>query len=46
MYVIGMNHGRRIETIADALLKRGYPARVAEKVIGANFIRVLGEIWP
>ena len=24
MYVIGMNHNRRIETIADALLKRGY----------------------
>jgi membrane dipeptidase len=45
MYVIGMNHSRRMETIADALLKRGYPARVAEKVMGANFVRVLGEIW-
>jgi membrane dipeptidase len=31
--------------IADALMKRGYPARVAEKVLGANFVRVFGEIW-
>jgi membrane dipeptidase len=45
MYVIGLNHNRRPETIADALLKRGYPARVAEKVIGGNFVRVLTEIW-
>lgn len=45
MYVIGMNHNRRIETICDALLKRGYPARVAEKVIGKNFVDALTRIW-
>ncbi|HWA02269.1 MAG TPA: membrane dipeptidase [Rhizomicrobium sp.] len=45
MYVIGLNTPRRIEVIADALLKRGYPARVAEKVIGANFVGALGRIW-
>ena len=45
MYVIGLNHNRRPETICDALLKRGYSERVAEKVIGANFIRVLTETW-
>jgi membrane dipeptidase len=44
-YVIGLNIPRRIEVIADQLLKRGYSARVAEKVIGGNFVRVLGEIW-
>ena len=44
-YVVGLNMPRRIEVITDQLLKRGYPARVAEKVIGANFARVLGEIW-
>lgn len=44
-YVIGLNIPRRIEVIADQLLKRGYSAHVAEKVIGANFVRVLGEIW-
>jgi membrane dipeptidase len=45
MYVTGLNTARRCEVIADALLKRGYPARVAEKVIGANFVAALGRIW-
>ena len=45
MYVIGLNTPRRSEVIADALLKRGYPARVAEKVLGANFINALQRIW-
>ena len=44
-YVIGLNIPRRIEVIADQLLKRGYPARLTEKVVGENFVRVLGEIW-
>jgi len=45
MYVIGLNTPRRSEVIADALLKRGYSARVAEKVLGANFVGALGRIW-
>jgi membrane dipeptidase len=44
-YVVGLNIPRRIEVIADQLLKRGYSNRTAEKVIGANFARVLDEIW-
>lgn len=44
-YVVGLNTPRRIEIIADELLKRGYPAGVAEKVIGANFARVFADIW-
>ena len=44
-YVIGLNIPRRVEVIADQLLKRGYSERVAEKVIGGNFVRVFGEIW-
>jgi membrane dipeptidase len=44
-YVIGLNTPRRSEIIADALLKRGYPARVAEKVIGLNFVGAFGRIW-
>ena len=44
-YVEGLNRADRSLLIADALLKRGYPARVAEKVLGANFVRVFGEIW-
>jgi membrane dipeptidase len=45
MYVEGLNTPRRIEIIADALLKRGYPARVADKVMGANFLAALAGIW-
>jgi membrane dipeptidase len=45
-YVIGLNVPNRCEFIADALLQRHYPARVAEKVLGANFVRAFGEIWP
>ena len=45
MYVEGMNTPRRSEVVADALLKRGYPARVAEKVLGGNFVGALGRIW-
>ncbi len=44
-YVVGLNAPRRIEAITDQLLKRGYSERVAEKVIGGNFVRVFGEIW-
>ncbi len=45
MYVIGLNTPRRGEIIADALLKRGYSQRVAEKVLGANFVAALTRIW-
>jgi membrane dipeptidase len=45
LYVIGLNGPRREEVIADALLKRKYPARVAEKVLGSNFTGALGRIW-
>ncbi len=37
MYVIGMNTPRRSEVIADALLKRGYSARVAGESAGRQF---------
>lgn len=45
LYVLGLNTPRRSEVIADALLKRGYKVRVAEKVLGLNFIDALGRIW-
>jgi len=44
-YVLGLNEPRRMEIIADRLLKRGYPEAVTEKVLGANFARVLTQIW-
>lgn len=45
VYVVGMNTPRRIEVITDQLLRRGYPPRVAEKVIGTNFARAFRETW-
>lgn len=41
----GLNRPDRALVIADALMRRGYPARTVEKVLGANFIRALAEIW-
>jgi membrane dipeptidase len=34
-----------MELIADALLTRGHKSGVVEKIMGANFKRVFGEIW-
>jgi membrane dipeptidase len=45
LYVEGLNIPRRSEVIADALLKHGYSERVAEKVLGSNFINALTAIW-
>jgi membrane dipeptidase len=45
LYIPDLNTPRKIEFIADALLKRGHKASTVEKVIGANFKRVFGEIW-
>ena len=44
-YIPDLNTPRKMELIADALLKRGYSATTTEKVLGANFVRVFGEIW-
>lgn len=44
-YVEGMNTPRRLEIIADQLLRRGYSAAVTQKVLGGNFARVFGQIW-
>lgn len=44
-FVIGLNRPDRMAVIVDALLKRGYRARVAEKVLGGNFRRAFAETW-
>jgi membrane dipeptidase len=44
-YIPDLNTPRKIELIADALLKRGHKAAGVEKILGANFRRVFGEIW-
>lgn len=44
-YVPDLNGPDHMRIIADELAKRGQPSSVIEKVLGANFQRVLGEIW-
>jgi membrane dipeptidase len=44
-YVVGLNEPRRMEIIADRLLKLGYSAAATEKVLGANFARTFTQIW-
>jgi len=44
-YVPDLNGPDHMEVIAAELQKRGQPSSVIEKVLGANFQRVIGEIW-
>ena len=44
-YVPDLNGPDHMEIIAFELTKRGQPTAVIEKVLGANFQRVIGEIW-
>jgi membrane dipeptidase len=44
-YIPDLNTPRKMERIADALLKRGHKSGVVEKILGNNFKRVFGEIW-
>jgi membrane dipeptidase len=44
-YIPDLNTPRKMELIADALLKRGHKSGVVEKILGNNFKRVFGEIW-
>ena len=45
LFVEGLNGPRRMETIADALLGRGYSESRVEKIIGGNFARLFDEVW-
>jgi membrane dipeptidase len=44
-YIPDLNTPRKMEIVADALLKRGHKSAVVEKILGTNFKRVFGEIW-
>jgi membrane dipeptidase len=44
-YVPDLNGPDHMEIIATELAKRGQPASVIEKLLGANFQRVIGDIW-
>jgi membrane dipeptidase len=44
-YIPDLNTPRKMELIADALLKRGHKSGAVEKIMGANFKRAFAEIW-
>ena len=44
-YVPDLTGPDHMEVIAAELQKRGQPSAVIEKVLGANFQRIIGEIW-
>jgi membrane dipeptidase len=44
-YVPDLNGPEHMEIVANELAKRGQPATVIEKVLGANFQRIIGEVW-
>lgn len=41
-----LNDHRRMELIADGLASRGHGDARIEKVIGGNWLRLFGEVWP
>lgn len=44
-YIPDINTPRKLEHVAEALLKHGYGARVTDKVLGLNFSRAFQKIW-
>ena len=44
-HVPELNTPRRMETIADMMAGRGHAGQAIEKVLGANFVRLSGEVW-
>ncbi len=44
-WVPDLNGPDHMKIIAEELARRGQPSSVIEKVLGANFQRVLGDIW-
>lgn len=44
-YVPDLNGPDHMRIIAEELARRGQPTSTIEKVLGANFQRVIGEIW-
>ena len=44
-YVPDLNGPDHMEIIAIELAKRGQPSATIEKVLGANFQRIIGKIW-
>jgi membrane dipeptidase len=44
-YVPDFNTPRRLEQVADRLATARHPAARIEKILGGNWLRLLGEVW-
>ncbi len=42
----GLDHPRRVFDLTEGLLRRGYSDADIRGILGGNFRRVLGQIWP
>jgi membrane dipeptidase len=45
LFAARYNDPRRFETLARDLLRRGHSTARVEKILGANFARLFGEVW-
>jgi membrane dipeptidase len=45
MFVPDLNTPRRMEQLADRLAARGHSSAQVEKIIGANFARLVRDVW-
>jgi membrane dipeptidase len=45
LFANDLNTPRRFETLAELLLERGHSARVVEKILGGNLLRVFADTW-
>jgi membrane dipeptidase len=45
LFANDLNTPRRLETLADMLLARGHAESRVEKLLGANLLRVFGDVW-
>jgi len=43
--VLELNDPRRLEKLADLLIARGHSSARVEKILGANFLRLMREVW-
>jgi membrane dipeptidase len=44
-FVSELNQVRRLEKLADLLIARGHSSARVEKILGANFLRLMREVW-
>ena len=42
----GLDHPKRMFDLTEGLIRRKYSDQEIRLILGGNFIRVLGEIWP